>query len=133
MSNTRWRHGIQIAILVALIGAGVTRIVRGDAASGWSFLISSLGALTVTTVLRRSRTRRSTEAGTVPYDERNVENAGRAALFTVRAVLGVLTVAMLLLFAAGPDWRLPVIVPVGGTLFMLSLVLRVSYWHMERH
>ena len=114
------------------LAAGVVRIIDGDAASGTSFLAACLGVVAVATILQQRKSRQAKETDMVLYDERNEIRAGKAALFTVRVLLAVLTIMMLIIFAVGLDWEIPVLVPVGMTLFAASFLLRVSYWAMNK-
>ena len=132
MSRIRWRFVVYVLFVIALIAAGVVRICADDVVSGTSFLVASLGVFTVTKVLERRRVRQSEESGMVPYDERDESRAGKAALFTLRILLLLLTMTMLIVYAVGLNWEIPVIVPVGIILFLASLLLRVSYWILNR-
>ena len=132
MNKGKSRTIIKALFIFALLAAGAIRIIDGDAASGTSFLAATLGVVAVATILQQRRSRQAKETDTVLYDERDEIRAGKAALFTVRVLLFVLTIMMLVIFAVGLDWKIPMLVPVGFILFAASFLLRVSYWAMNR-
>ncbi len=127
MNSRTVKIGVQVVFIVAMIIAGAVRIAAGDVASGSSFLIAGLGVVTVASIGRRRKRRRAEEREMVLYDERDVMMAGKAALFTVRVTLFILSGVMLVTFAVNPDWEIPVIFSLGIVLFLSSALLRVSY------
>ena len=132
MSKIRWRNTIRILFVVGIVVAGIVRINAGEISSGVSFVVASLGVVTVAQVLIWRRNRQTKESGMVSYDERDETIAGAAALFTVRIVLLVLSITMLVVFAVGLDWEVPIIVPIGIILFITSVLLRVSFLVLRR-
>ena len=132
MSKFRLRNTIRILFVVGIVVAGIVRINAGEISSGVSFVVASLGVVTVAQVLIWRRNLQTKETGMVSYDERDETIAGAAALFTVRIVLFVLSITMLVVFAVGLDWEIPIIVPIGITLFITSFLLRVSFWVLKR-
>lgn len=132
MIRIRWRFVVYVMLVIALIAAGAVRICAGDVVSGTSFLVTCLVVFTAAKVLERRRVRKSKESGMVPYDERDEARAGKAALFTLRILLLLLTVTMLIVYMVGMNWEIPVIIPVGIILFLASFILRVSYWILNR-
>lgn len=92
---------MRVLITLALVAAGVVRMTSGDMPEGIGFIAGSVIA-GVLLGRRDHRLRQREERGEIIHDERDFYVAGRAAMFTVRLVLAVLTAARLLsLFAEG--------------------------------
>jgi uncharacterized membrane protein len=114
---------MRILITLALVAAGTVRIAGGDPAEGVGFIAASL--IMFALLSRRTLRRRQRETrGEVLQDERDLFVAGRAAIFTVRFVLAVLTAALLAsLFAGGAR-----IGPLQGILGLAAALVSGSYF-----
>ena len=125
-SNSKGRWVVRAAWMVLCGGLGIFFILRGEGAVGIGLTAGS-AAGGAAELLRIRRQRRILAAGDVLYDERDVQIAGRAAIMTVRVLMGVLSLALLAVVVTDFSWNPPLLPVLGILMGMIYLTYSLGY------
>jgi hypothetical protein len=76
--------------------------------------------------MRKKKNKQIQKYGLVVFDERDVELAGKAALFTIRVQLTITGLVLLGLFAYNPASNIPVLI-LSLYMAFSALLLQITY------
>ena len=109
-----------------LITSAVIRFFRGDQLGSTVFLCVVCFILLLKFLRSQKKNKYLQKYGLVLFDERDIDLAGQAALFTIRVQLGITGLLVLGIFAFNPASDIPVLV-LSLYMAFSALLLQITY------
>ena len=126
MKKKQIKKIIIVLYLFILFTVSVIRYIHGDQLGSTVFLSVGCFILLFKLFKNQKKKKYRQKDGLVLFDERDIELAGKAALFTIRVQMGITGLLVLGLFAIFPKTNIPILI-LSLHMAFSALLLQITY------